>query len=151
VCEVVDKDILPCSSLPDPSSKETATPLGIIDVPQDNGAGDGHPPALREGLTVLFGEPPDDFGDIAQTSDVGGIYRPHVAGITVQRLALHRPHKTESTSALDCFRQCDENALTHHRIDDRIYHLVTSVEGVDRDVLKLYQTRNNNSCMILLI
>ena len=48
-------------------------------------------------------------------------------------------HKTESTSVLDCFRQCDENALAHHRIDDRIYHLVTSVEGVDRDVLKLYQ------------
>lgn len=48
-------------------------------------------------------------------------------------------HKTESTSALDCFRQCDENALAHHRIDDRIYHLVTSVEGVDRDVLNMYQ------------
>jgi hypothetical protein len=46
-------------------------------------------------------------------------------------------HKTESTSVLDCFRQCDENALAHHRIDGRIYHLVTSVEGVDRDVLKL--------------
>jgi hypothetical protein len=29
--------------------------------------------------------------------------------------------------------------LAHHRIDDRIYHLDTSVEGVDRDVLKLYQ------------
>ena len=51
-------------------------------------------------------------------------------------------HKTESTSALDCFRQCDENALTHHRIDDRIYHLVTTVEGVDRDVWKLSRQRS---------
>ena len=42
-------------------------------------------------MTVLFGEPPDDFGDVAQTSDVGGIDRPHVAGIAVQWLALHRP------------------------------------------------------------
>lgn len=53
-------------------------------------------------------------------------------------------HKTESTSVLDCFRQCDENALAHHRIDDRIYHLVTSVEGVDRDVLKLYQDNDRS-------
>ena len=65
--------------------------LGIIDVPQDDGAGDGHPLALRESVIVLFGEPSDDFGDVAQTSDVGGIDRPHVAGIAVQRLALHRP------------------------------------------------------------
>jgi hypothetical protein len=42
--------------------------------------------------------------------------------------------KTESTRNVD-----DENAFVHHRIDDRIYHLVTSVEGMDRDVWKLYQ------------
>lgn len=42
--------------------------------------------------------------------------------------------ETESTRNVD-----DENALVHHRIDDRIYHLVTSVEGMDRDVWKLYQ------------
>jgi hypothetical protein len=29
-------------------------------IPQDDGAGDGHPLALREGVTVLFDEPPDD-------------------------------------------------------------------------------------------
>jgi hypothetical protein len=29
--------------------------------------------------------------------------------------------------------------LVHHRIADRINHLVTSVEGMDRDVWKLYQ------------
>ena len=29
--------------------------------------------------------------------------------------------------------------MIHHRIDDRINHLVTSVEGMDRDVWKLYQ------------
>jgi hypothetical protein len=34
------------------------SPLGIIDVPQDDGAGYGHPLALREGVTVLFDEPP---------------------------------------------------------------------------------------------
>jgi hypothetical protein len=42
--------------------------------------------------------------------------------------------KTDSTRNVD-----DENASVHHRIDDRIYHLVTSVEGMDRDVWKLYQ------------
>lgn len=42
--------------------------------------------------------------------------------------------ETESTRNVD-----DENALVHHRIDDRIYHLVTSVEGMDRDVWILYQ------------
>ena len=36
-------------------------------------------------------------------------------------------HKTESTRVLDRFRQFDENEMTHYRIDDTIYHVVTTV------------------------
>lgn len=95
---------------------QVQSPLGIIDVPQDDGAGDGHPPALREGLTALFGEPPDDFGDVAQTSDVGGIDRPHVAGITVQWLALQRP-------------QPEQHVAQHLTDLRRIGHVVELIGG----------------------
>ena len=54
--------------------------------------------------------------------------------------------KTESTRNVD-----DENAFVHHRIDDRIYHLVTSVEGMDRDVWKLYQDNARSTTQHLFL